>query len=255
MALPLPRIEPLNTNVKDNIGRAVNVAYNGVMGNYVNIEVFRSKFMGANARSYLFLCNFTFPDDVLPSGNIKKTNFLTDTIETAINIVNPIRIESPTKNNDYKFFVKSSSLPEVTIEETSSYWLGQQIKMASVRRTSDWNVTFLVNDDASILEKFWNWHKKMHDPVKNEYGFHQHYMIDQSIQLLGIDGFPICTYMLFGAWPKSIGQVDLDYSNNEFATVDISFTYQYLTVTRDSLSAVDSVRKFIRSAQITSKLI
>ena len=249
MALPLPRIEPLNTNIKDNVGRAINVAYNGVMGNYVNIEVFRSKFMGANARSYLFLCNFTFPEDVL------RTSMLSNMIRTAVDVINPIKVGSPTKNNDYKFFVKSSSLPEITIEETSTYWCGQQIKMASVRRTSDWNVTFLVNDDASILEKFWSWHKRMQDPVSNRSGIYTDYMTNQTIQLLGIDGFPICTYKLFGAWPKSIGQVDLDYSNNEFATVDISFAYQYLTVTRDSLSAVDSVRKFIRSAQITSKLI
>ena len=102
--------------------------------------------------------------------------------------------------------------------------------MSSVRRTQDWNVSFLINDNATVLKKFWEWNKLFENPETGVYGKPSDYMTDQTIQLLGLDGSAICTYKLYHAWPKVIGAVSLDYSTNEFATVDITFSYQYHTV-------------------------
>lgn len=206
----------------------------------LSIDTYRSKFLGSNARAYLFLCKVQFPgmQNAALSG---VTSAISDPGAMAEMVKNGLMSAASTAINvgttslgtsDFKYFVKSTSLPESMLEEASTFWAGQQYKMSSVRRSQDWTVTFLINDDANVVRKFWEWHLMMHNPELNMYGSPKDYMADQVVQLLGLDGYPICTYKLFGAWPKSIGQVDLDYTSNEFATVDITFTYQYHTVTQ-----------------------
>jgi hypothetical protein len=217
----------------------------------ISIDTFRSKFIGNNARAYLFLCAIQFPgiQNDLKSGvlgalaNGSIVNGLTSAAETAIG-----NFGIATNTDDFKYFVKSTTLPESILEETSTYWAGQQYKMSGVRKTNDWTVTFLVNEDASIIRKFWDWHLLMHNPETNMYGNPIDYMTDQSIQLLGTDGGIICNYKLFGTWPKQIGAVSLDYSINEFASIEVTFTYQYHTITQNGEPGLlEAARKAIIS--------
>ena len=210
----------------------------------IDIDTYRSKFLGGNARAYLFLCEIQFPgmQNALKSGlgtgmgalgALSEGSSITSAIregliggaETAITTKG---ISEKTSN--FKYYIRSTTLPESSVDEVSTYFCGRQYKMSSVRRTQDWGVSFLVNEDASVLQKFWEWNKLFENPETGIYGKPKDYMTDQTIQLLGLDGSAICTYKLYGAWPKSIGAVTLDYSQNEFATVDITFSYQYHTV-------------------------
>lgn len=237
--LKLTAEELTNKAVEDFINKPIEYTFGQTGSQSLDIDTYRKKFLGTNARSYLFVCNFNFPDiqNAISSGiqsgvafgGISVSSALRAGTETAIRVAS-------TETLDFKYYVKSSSLPQSVLEETSTYWFGQQLKMSSVRRTEDWQVTFLVDQEAVILKKFWEWHKLMHDPKSNYYGKPTEYMCDQLVQLLGIDGYPICTYRLVNAWPKEIGNVNLDYSNNEFATVDVTFTYQYHTSTTEAES-------------------
>lgn len=212
----------------------------------MDVDTYKSKFLGANARAYLFICKVEFPgiQNALLSGlsaALSNPGNIGDMISkglvaggtTAINTFG-----NSFDTQDFKYFVKSTSLPESSVEESSTYFCGQQYKMSSVRRSQDWSVTFLVNNDASILKKFWDWHLIMQNPETGMYGKPKDYMTNQVVQLLGMDGNVICTYKLFSAWPKTIGQVSLDYATNEFATVDITFSYQYHTVTQNEESGL-----------------
>jgi len=255
MPIELPKY--IKGRVESTIEDAKTFIFGDNSKKNLDITTYRTKFLGSNARAYLFICRIQFPgmQNALKSGiqtglqggisDISKIakNALGTAVETGINVYG-----SGFGTEDFKYFIKSTFLPETSIEETSTHWCGQEYKMSSVRRSQDWNVTFLVNQDASILRKFWDWHLLMHNPETNTYGKPNEYMTDQVIQLLGIDGYPICTYTLYSAWPKTIGQVDLDYSNNEFATVDITFSYQYHTVTDQEESGIlKTGRKAVRA--------
>lgn len=253
--LGFPDPKQIKNLIKSIFDDTVNTAFN--RSKNLDISTFRNKFLGSNARSYLFLCKIQFPgmQNVLKSGlqtglsdisNIGLKGLdkgLMSAAGTAINIS-----ETELGTEDFKYFVKSTSLPESTLEETATYWCGQQYKLSSVRRSQDWSVVFLVNDDASVIRKFWDWQMIMHNPESNNYGKPVDYMTDITVQLLGIDGYPICTYKLFGAWPKTIGSVELDYSNNEFATIEVTFSYQYHTVSKsEELQQVTAARSAVRA--------
>ena len=57
-------------------------------------------------------------------------------------------------------------------------------------------------------------------------------MVDQVVELLGLDGEPLLKYKLVGAWPGEVAAVNLDYATNDTAQFDISFRYQYHVVDR-----------------------
>ncbi len=232
----IPTVGELNQRAIDNL-------VTPVLGDFsktrLDINTYRSKFLGANARSYLFVCRVQFPgvQNAIKSGlgaALANPSTIGEMVGRGLVAggVSAINVGGTDNNTeDFKYFVKSTTLPESNVEETSTFYMGHQYKLSSTRRTNDWTVTFVVDDNAYVLKKFWDWHLLLHNPESGMYGSAKDYMTDQTIQLLGIDGSPICTYNLFGAWPKSIGQVSLDYATNDFANVDVTFTYQYHTVT------------------------
>jgi hypothetical protein len=213
----------------------------------IDIQSYKSRFLGG-ARQYLFYVNLQFPnfgnilkaaaegvlsgmktiedlssgatDEILKKGAVEGLGAATDVF----------LLNNSTSN--FPYLVKSTSLPDSTLEEIQTYWVGQKFKMASTRSDGDWSVTFIVDNDAKILTRFWAWQKIIHNPQANIYGKPVSYMVDQDIHLLGFDtGSTICCFKLYGAWPKSIGQIQLDYQTNDLVQFDVTFSYQYHTIT------------------------
>ena len=164
-----------------------------------NLEAFKSNF-GDGARGNLFYYIPNFPAGVA--------------------------VESIDKKG--KFLVKSTSLPDTTIEEVAVNWQGYDFKYAGKHTFSDFAVIFNVDLKAGIRLSFENWiSKKIHNTETNEYHKFEDYMKDQTLQLLGYDGTPIMTYKLYNAWPKALGAITLDYSASEIATFEVTFVYSH----------------------------
>ena len=73
-------------------------------------------------------------------------------------------------------------------------------------------------------------------------------MADQEARLLGLDGNVIAVYRMYGAWPKVVNAVTLDYGTNDLATIDITFAYQYHTVDTQSMGFLKTqAKKALRS--------
>lgn len=130
-----------------------------------------------------------------------------------------------------KFLVKSTSLPDTTLEEVTVNWQGYDFKYASKHTYSDFTVSFNVDKEAKIRLAFEDWvNKYIHDPETNKYGEFSEYMLDQRLQLLGYSGDVIMEYTLHDAWPKAIGAISLDYATADIATFEVTFTYSYHTI-------------------------
>jgi hypothetical protein len=164
-----------------------------------NIDAYRANFQGG-ARSYLF-----YYKPIFPGGITGDTNTAT-------------------------YLVRSTSLPETSIDEIPLAWQGFDFKVAGKYTYSDWNVSFNCDSNADILGTFHNWIRLIHDPTSNMYNNPAVYMQDQQLELLSLTGEPIAKYKLFGAWPKLIGNSALDYTQNDVVQFDITFTYIYHTI-------------------------
>lgn len=166
-----------------------------------DIDSYRGNFQGG-ARSYLFYYKPLFPGEI--GGNTDKATYL----------------------------VRTTSLPETSIDEIPLAWQGFDFKVAGKYTYSDWTVTFNCDADANILSTFHSWMRLIHDPTSNKYSLPSIYMQDQQLELLSLVGDPIAKYKLYGCWPKSIGNSSLDYAQNDVVQFDITFCYIYHVVDR-----------------------
>jgi len=164
--------------------------------NGFNIDGFRGNFENA-ARNYLFYVNIDFP-----SG---------------------ITVEKPNAT----YLVRSSKIPAHTIEAKEVPWQGYKYKIGGTSTIEDWTVSFTVDAKAGIYKAFEQWMKKIHNPATNEHGLPSDYMMDQTVQMLNNSGDEVILAMrLFGAWPNSLGELELTYDGNELATFEVTFSVQ-----------------------------
>jgi hypothetical protein len=161
-----------------------------------NIDSFRAQFQGG-ARAYLFYMKPGFPASV------------------------PIDVEKTV------YLVRSTTVPDQSIDEIPLNWQGHEYKIPGKYTYTDWTCTFYLDIDAKVQEAYYNWQRQIHDPTTNIYADVPSILADQSMELLSYTGDPIARYKLVGAWPKMIGQISLDYMNNEVATFDVTFAYVY----------------------------
>ena len=131
------------------------------------------------------------------------------------------------KNNIY--LVRSTSLPNTEIEQIEVPWQGNQLKLASTETVPDFTVTFNTDEAARVRREFLDWQRSIHNIESNVHGAPDDYMGTIELQLLGQTGGSIMTYTLHYAWPKTVGEVDLDYSSKDIAQFDVTLAYQYHT--------------------------
>jgi hypothetical protein len=167
----------------------------------LSIDQFLGKFK-TGARSYLFYMSPQFPNGV------------TSGLE-----------------EDGVYMVKSTSLPSSNFDDITASWQGFDFKTPGKRTYDTWNVTFNVDVTANIRKAFLSWQKIILDPEKNVHSLPTTYMRDQTVTLLGIGLNDILQYRLVGAYPSAVAEVSLDYSDSNFASFDVTFTYQYFTTT------------------------
>jgi len=178
-----------------------------------DINKFKANFDGG-ARAYLFKWTPTFP------GGIEFN-----------------------KGSAASYLVKSSTFPGDEVEEIIVNWQGVDYKMAGKRTFPDWTLSFNVDRKSTIRKDFGNWIDAIHtvngteshkygtpgSPESNDDDLGS-YFSQQTLYMLDYNGDPVSTLTLHGSWPKSIGEISLDYSSMEVATFDVTFTYQYHTI-------------------------
>ncbi|MFA5196797.1 MAG: phage tail protein [Bacteroidales bacterium] len=190
------------------------------------IDAYLDAFKGGGARQYLFLVYFAFPSKVLESG-LKNVLSVTDLTAEYIRTGTVDVLSRAKLLGQLPYYVRTTSLPESSYEDISVPYPGYNFKMAGTRVFNDWTVSLNIDQNNDILSAFHAWLNMIYNPQDHTYSAPIEYMVTQTLHLLGPEMNPTSKYKLYRAWPKSIGNVQLDYSSTELATVDITFSYQY----------------------------
>jgi hypothetical protein len=132
--------------------------------------------------------------------------------------------------NDYRYLVKATSVPSTTIEEIVVEYQQINFKYGGKKTFEDWTVTMVVDSNAEIRVKLEEWSNKIHNISSSDgfrHGYFNDYKADEEFRMLGNDWEDLLVVKLYDAWPKSIGQITLDYSVQDFAQFDVTFSYMY----------------------------
>ena len=83
-----------------------------------------------------------------------------------------------------KFLVRSTTLPEATIEPIVVPFQGMEYKMGATHTFPEWECTFNADNGMELREAFVKWGESVHDPKTNTHGNPEEYFGEIQIEML-----------------------------------------------------------------------
>lgn len=123
-----------------------------------------------------------------------------------------------------EFFAQATSLPASTLGVVEVPYQGRVIKIPGDRTYDEWTITVRDTPELSLRRDFEDWHYESNQPFSNV-GINavEATKREGQIHLLDRAGNEGIEYTIVGAWPSSIGEVDLSWDENDsIATYDIT---------------------------------
>lgn len=166
-----------------------------------NISDFKAKLAGGGARNNQFKVTMPFPGYAQVGGEIE----------------------------DLAFLCTSTSIPAMTIGNVNVPFRGRVIKIAGDRTFASWSINVLNDTNFKLRNAFERWQNGINNMTDNE-GLSNpvDYQVDIFVDQLDRNGNTLKSYTLRGAYPTSIGAIDLNYETNDaIEDFDVTFEYQY----------------------------
>ena len=130
---------------------------------------------------------------------------------------------------DLAFLCTSTSIPAMTIGNVNVPFRGRVIKIAGDRTFASWSINVLNDTNFKLRNAFERWQNGINNMTDNE-GLSNpvDYQVDVFVDQLDRNGNTLKSYTLRGAYPTSIGAIDLNYETNDaIEDFDVTFEYQY----------------------------
>ena len=166
-----------------------------------NINEFKSRLSGGGARANQFKVTMNFPAYSSVGG----------------------------ETSDLSYLCTATSIPGQSLGTVSVPFRGRVLQLAGDRTFAPWSVTVLNDTDFLIYRAMERWFNGMNNMTDNE-GLTNpsNYQQDVIIDHLDRNGATLKRYILRGAFPTSLSDIDLSASDNDtIETFTCSLTYQY----------------------------
>jgi hypothetical protein len=136
-------------------------------------------------------------------------------------------------HEEHTKLVKSTRLPTSTIPVAEVNWQGNKYKLGTTQEYSEFTITYNVDPEDEVRKFYLQWVEGIHNVRNNLHGDAGPGGYMRNLILRHIShrsGATIMRYVLWYAWPSSIGELSLDYGTKEIASFDVTFNYQYHNV-------------------------
>ena len=166
-----------------------------------NITDFKAKLAGGGARANQFKVTMPFPGYAQVGGEIEELAFL----------------------------CKATIIPAMTVGTVDIKFRGRSIKIAGDRTFADWNVTVINDTNFKVRNAFERWQNGINNMSDNE-GLTNpvDYQVDAFIDHLDRNGNTVKSYTLRGAFPKTVGAIELTYDEQTaIEQFQVTFAYQF----------------------------
>lgn len=120
----------------------------------------------------------------------------------------------------------SCTLPGVNIDTVQHRTFGEAYQMPNDKTYGNVVSTFYVDGNLDVKKLFDQWSEVIMDPVSRTFNFYSDYTTNIAIIIYDSHGYPHYEVVLEDAYPKSINDITLAYSNHDFMTLDVTWAYR-----------------------------
>ena len=166
-----------------------------------NINEFKSRLSGGGARANQFKVTMNFPAYSAVGG----------------------------ETSDLSYLCTAAAIPGQSLGTVAVPFRGRVLNLVGDRTFSPWSITVLNDTDFKIYRAMERWMNGMNNMTDNE-GLTNpaNYQVDVKIDHLDRNGATLKTYILRGAFPTSLSDIELSAGDNDTVeTFTTTFTYQY----------------------------
>lgn len=122
----------------------------------------------------------------------------------------------------------STTLPSVSLTETTLHWMGSEVHQEGGINFDDWSITFLIDDNWTNYNILLNWIFNINNGISRFARPFNEYQVTS--KLLIYDNYEniINEFEFSRLWPFSLSDVDLSYQQGEEnLTCSCTFKYDY----------------------------
>ena len=137
---------------------------------------------------------------------------------------------------------QSTSMPERSVGAIEiPYQQGPKLQIpGKLEYPHTWDCTFVEGEDAQVMSAFYNWAQMIVNDITNVGSPFPDVTTNVLLQMISTDGTTITNeYTLVNAWVQKIGQVTLDYNNQDVIRIPITFRYQTWEITGGNVANPD----------------
>lgn len=130
-----------------------------------------------------------------------------------------------------QFLCKAALLPASTVENIPVLYRGRPVNFAGERTFQPWTISVYNSTNFAIRNALEEWQAGIQNYSQtNGRTNTTDFQVDLSVYQLDRNGAVLKTYNLIDAYPTSIGQIQLDYDNQQqIEMFDVEFVYNYFT--------------------------
>lgn len=126
-----------------------------------------------------------------------------------------------------QLFCEQAVLPGVSYSSQPVKSYGENREVVYDKNFEDITLTFLVDRRMMVKAFFDEWSNKIIDPITRLVGFYQDYAKDIVIRVQDLQNQDVYVSVLYEAYPKTVGVVQLDNNSKDVMKLQVTFTYKY----------------------------
>jgi hypothetical protein len=176
----------------------------------------------------------------MPSLNEFKASFKTDLARPArfdVEIPVPLKLVAYLNTGrQIKLRCENAELPSKTLATAERKIYGPTEKLPYLTTFNDTTMTFMVSDDMAEKKLFDAWMNLINPKTTYDFNYRQDYVTPITVNQYNVRNELSYSLTLIDAFPVSVNQLDLDWSN-ENTHHKLSVTFAYYTWENNSLAA------------------
>jgi len=126
-------------------------------------------------------------------------------------------------------FCETAQLPGYSYFTTPIRTFGEPTEIPYERAFTPATLTFYVDKDLLIKSFFDEWLAGIQNPYTRQFNFYNDYTVNLSVLVYDKANNKKYKMILYEAYPKEIGQIELSNSSREVMRVSVTFVYRYWT--------------------------
>lgn len=147
-----------------------------------------------------------------------------------VSLIPPVNSSGVTNMSSMMLYCAAVNIPGINFASNPSYIFGEQFEFAYQKTYSELSLTFYVDKNMEVKKIFDNWVQSIYNPKTREFNYYDNYVADIDLIVQDKNDKNIYFVKIKQAWPKTIQDIQMSYSDNNIMTMQIIFSYKYFEI-------------------------